>query len=144
MGDYNVNTLDKFHYIYDDLSDLISVHNLHQFVNQPTYHKPNIVPSLLDHIYSNDPDLISQVDYLSPSVLVIIPFYIAGSVFVTPSLLLSVVPFGNTTRLIGLEPMICSSVIILLKGFILIMPVYIPEKGEKLQDIFINFIFKKF
>ena len=49
MGDFNVNTLDKSHYLYDDLIDLISVHNLHQFVNQPTYHKPNIVPSLLDH-----------------------------------------------------------------------------------------------
>ena len=66
MGDFNVNTLDKSHYLYDDLTDLISVHNLHQFVNQPTYHKPNIVPSLLDHIYSNDPELITQVDYLSP------------------------------------------------------------------------------
>ena len=66
MDDFNVNTLDKSHYLYDDLTDLISVHNLHQFVNQPTYHKPNIVPSLLDHVYSNDPDLITQVDYLSP------------------------------------------------------------------------------
>ena len=42
MGDFNVNTLDKSHYLYDDLTDLVSVHNLHQFVNQPTYHKPNM------------------------------------------------------------------------------------------------------
>ena len=65
MATLNVNTLDKSHHLYDDLTDLISVHNLHQFVNQPTYHKPNTAPSLLDHIYSNDLDLITQIDYVS-------------------------------------------------------------------------------
>lgn len=66
MGDFNVNLLDSSHYLYDDLSDFVSDHNLHQFVNQPTFHSPNSVPSLLDHVYSNDPTLVTQVNYHSP------------------------------------------------------------------------------
>jgi hypothetical protein len=66
MGDFNVNLLDKTHYLYDDISDLIADHNLHQFIGQPTFHSPNKLPSLLDHVYSNDSNLITQVNYLSP------------------------------------------------------------------------------
>jgi len=66
MGDFNVNLLNHSHYLYDDLSDLMSAHNLHQFVTQPTFYSPNATPSLLDHVYSNDSDLVTHVAYHAP------------------------------------------------------------------------------
>ena len=66
IGDFNVNLLNQGHYLFDDLSDFSANHNLHQFVSQPTFYSPGINPSLIDHIYSNDPGLITKVANLSP------------------------------------------------------------------------------
>ena len=66
MGDFNVNLLDSSHYLFNELSDLISNFGLHQSVLQPTFHSPGINPSLLDHVYSNDPHLITTANCLAP------------------------------------------------------------------------------
>ena len=88
---FNVNTLLWTSLTAFMMTDLISVHNLHQFVNKPTYHKPEPVPSLLDHINSNDPDLITHVDYPPPPpVHVTILWFTAGlefNMFNKPTLL---------------------------------------------------------
>lgn len=66
IGDFNVNLLDQSHYLYNEVSDLMSDHNLNQHVSQPTFYNPNSEPSLIDHVYSTDSDLITKVTHLSP------------------------------------------------------------------------------
>lgn len=65
MGDFNVNLLNQSHYLFDQLADLRDSFGLSQHVTQPTFFtKAN--HSLIDHIYSNDANLISNVSNLSP------------------------------------------------------------------------------
>ena len=65
MGDFNVNLLDPSHFLFDELSDLRASFGLDQHVSKPTWFGHG-KPSLLDHIYTNDDTVISDVQYLSP------------------------------------------------------------------------------
>ena len=62
----NVNLLDSSHYLFNELSDFVSNFGLHQSVLHPTFHSPGINTSLLNHVYSNDPHLITTANCLAP------------------------------------------------------------------------------
>ena len=65
MGDFNINLLDSSHYLSNELSDLVANYGLYQHVLKPTFHSPGINPSLIDLIYCNAPNLISNTNHLA-------------------------------------------------------------------------------